>query len=130
MENKNIKLDPKKIRNDILLILAILIIFVVPLSIFLVFGKEGDCAEVLVDGESVGVYSLSKNTVVDIATEKGGINRLEIKEHSAKIIYANCPDGICSKHRKINKTNETIVCLPHKVVVKIVSKNNEVDITT
>ncbi len=129
MENKTTIFSTNKLKNDILLILAILIIFLVPLAIFLFGGEEGAYAEVLIDGKSAVVYSLSENITVDIDTEKGGRNILEIKENSAKIIFANCPDGICSKHRKINKTNETIVCLPHKVVVKIISKNNGVDIT-
>jgi hypothetical protein len=32
---------------------------------------------------------------------------------------ADCPDKLCVKQRSIAKEGETIVCLPHRVVVKI-----------
>ena len=34
---------------------------------------------------------------------------------------ANCPDKICEGHNKISYKGETIVCLPHKVVIEIVA---------
>lgn len=125
MEEKN----KQRHNNDLLLLLAL---FVIALLVFLIFkftGKQGDYAEVTVGSKVVGRYSLSENTVVDISEKSGQLNRLEIKNGSAKIVSANCPDGICKAHRQINKTNETIICLPHKTVVKIVSgKIKEVDI--
>ena len=45
----------------------------------------------------------------------------------------NCPDKICVNHAAISKKGETIVCLPHKVVVEVVDENgtqdgNQIDI--
>ncbi|MFR4337598.1 MAG: NusG domain II-containing protein [Lachnospira pectinoschiza] len=33
---------------------------------------------------------------------------------------ADCPDKLCVKTGMISKTGETIVCLPHRVVVEII----------
>ena len=33
---------------------------------------------------------------------------------------ADCPDKLCVKTGRISKTGETIVCLPHRVVVEII----------
>ena len=38
---------------------------------------------------------------------------------------ANCPDKICEGHQKISYKGETIVCLPHKVVIEIVTDDSE-----
>ena len=35
------------------------------------------------------------------------------------MIEADCPDKLCVHQKAIERTNETIVCLPHKVVVEI-----------
>ncbi len=43
---------------------------------------------------------------------------------------ADCPDGICANHKPIHKTGESIICLPHKVVVTVISdksNDNEID---
>ena len=45
--------------------------------------------------------------------------RLADKDGSVTVQDADCPDKICEKHRAINRTGETIICLPHKLVVEI-----------
>jgi len=36
------------------------------------------------------------------------------------VIEADCPDKICVKHTNIKNAGETIICLPHKLVIEIV----------
>ena len=38
---------------------------------------------------------------------------------------ADCPDQICVRHKAISKSGESIVCLPHKVVVEISSEEEQ-----
>ncbi|MHA5179805.1 NusG domain II-containing protein [Oenococcus oeni] len=40
-----------------------------------------------------------------------------------KIVEANCPDQICVQHAAIGKAGQSIVCLPHKLIVKIKSSD-------
>lgn len=124
MENNKVK---SKIKNDILLIAIVLAVSLSIFSIFKFSGKKGEVAEVSVDGKVIASYSLSKDTTVTISEKSAQENRLVIENGFAKIDYANCPDKICQKHKKISKTNETIVCLPHKLVIKIVSAEKNVD---
>ena len=48
-------------------------------------------------------------------------NRIVIKDGVACVSQANCPDKICVGHRAVRKGNESIGCLPHKLVVEITS---------
>ena len=57
---------------------------------------------------------LNKDKTVDL---KGNI--LVIKDGKAFIESADCKNQICVNHKPISKTGETIVCLPHKVLVEI-----------
>ena len=47
-------------------------------------------------------------------------NMLVIKDGHASIKNADCPDGLCIKQGSISKSNESIICLPNKLVVRIV----------
>ncbi len=73
---------------------------------------------VTVDGETWGSYSLAEDREVEIRTEKG-VNRLVIRDGEAYVEFADCPDGICADHKPISRTKESIVCLPHGVVITV-----------
>ena len=47
-------------------------------------------------------------------------NLLVIKDGKADVTEADCPDKLCVHQKAISKTNETIVCLPNKVVVQVI----------
>ena len=72
------------------------------------------------DGEVYGTYELSKNQTIPIETSHG-TNQLVIKNGKAHMEEADCPDGYCKKQGSIQKVNETIVCLPHKLVAEVES---------
>ena len=109
-----------KIRNDIILIAVILIAVTLFSLVMLLIRKEGDCAYVTVDGKPFGEYPLCENVTVEIGSGDG-YNILVIEDGSAYVREASCPDGICSSHRPIRYGGESIVCLPNKVVIEIVS---------
>lgn len=117
-------------KNDLILIGVILILAVFAFGVFFMTRKEGANVVVTVDGKEFGTYSLEENRVVEIESEYG-TNLLHISNHKAKMEDATCPDLLCVNQHSINKTGETIVCLPNKVVVTVENgENNEVDITT
>lgn len=41
------------------------------------------------------------------------------------MIYADCKDKICKNHKEISKSNESIICLPNKVEVTVISDKSE-----
>lgn len=41
------------------------------------------------------------------------------KNYEISMLYSSCPDKICVHHRAISMTGENIICLPHKLVIKI-----------
>lgn len=44
------------------------------------------------------------------------------------MIEADCPDHYCVDHAAIDKVNETIVCLPHRVVLEITGGGEEKEV--
>lgn len=122
----------RKLRNDIIFI-SVLLAVVISLGLgFYYLRPAGDVVVVTVDGEVWGTYPLDTDVVVDIRTGENGaqLNRLVIKDGRAFVESASCPDGICAGHKPVHKTGQSIVCLPHKVVVtvKAADSQNEPDI--
>ena len=101
--------------------ILILIILLAALAVFLIRGfltEKGDRVLITVDGRVTGEYSLAEDRRVLIG--KGSFqNELIIKDHQARMIRADCPDKICVRHKAVSRVGETIVCLPHKVIVTV-----------
>ncbi|MCD8021030.1 MAG: NusG domain II-containing protein [Clostridiales bacterium] len=111
-------------KNDILLLLIFLVIALVCGLWFFMGRQAGETVQITVDGEVVGTYSLYQDRTVDI-DGVGGNNTLVISDGQADMTEADCPDKICVDHRSISNVGETIVCLPHKVVVEIISSGED-----
>lgn len=111
----------KKHRNDIILIVVVLIVAAVGLVYLNFFRATGDTVTVTVDGVGYGVYSLSENRTEDIYTGEDNLhhNRLVIRDGKAWMESASCPDGICVAHKPIFRDGESIICLPNRVVVTV-----------
>ena len=121
----------RKRRNDIVFILALVIICAsVGLAFFFLRG-EGDTVCVTVDGNTFGTYSLADDATIEITNSDGVCtNILIIKDGEAHVQYADCPDGICVDHKPIRREGESIVCLPNRVVITVYKseKTNDPDI--
>ena len=106
-------------KNDFLLILGVLVLAGAVLLWTNIAKRDvGGSAVVYVDGESSAAYKLDEEGEFLIETEHG-TNLLVIKEGKADMMEADCPDRLCVKQHAIYKTGETIVCLPHRVVIEI-----------
>jgi len=79
---------------------------------------EGAVAVIYVDGAEYKRLPLDTDTEVTVDTEYGE-NIIAIEDGFADCIDADCKDRLCVNQKKINRVNQTIVCLPHKLVVKI-----------
>ena len=121
-------MEKKKIKRDIMLISTLIIVCVAAfLIINFVVKKDGITAVVKVDGNIVYMLPLDKNASVTVEGYQGGSNTVVIENGTIYMKDADCPDKLCEKTGKISKNGETIVCLPHRVVVEIQGGEGNVD---
>ncbi len=106
-------------KNTYILLLAVCLIAICIFAANKVLAKTGDCAEVSIDGEVVYELPLSENTELLITGSDGGSNKLIISDGVCYITEADCPDKLCIKQGKISHNGESIICLPHKLVITI-----------
>ena len=79
---------------------------------------QGSQVVITVDGEVYGKYDLSEDQVIEVKKDDF-YNRIRIEDDKAYMEEADCPDGYCEEQGKISDRTQTIVCLPHKLVVEI-----------
>ena len=118
-QNNQSSANKRKVKNDIILILSLILTLSIVGLCFMFFRADGNTVTVTVDGKHFGTYSLNQNTSVEIRTGESGenLNVLIIENGRAYVSSATCPDGICASHKPIFREGESIVCLPHRVVI-------------
>lgn len=107
---------------DLILVGGLLVVAAV---LFLVLGRwsaQGRTVEVQVDGKTIATLSLDIDTTYIIDGVDGGHNTLVIAGGRATVTDATCPDGVCVRHRAIDRAGQSIICLPNKVVVNVVGE--------
>ena len=81
----------------------------------------GKIANIYVDGEcirSVDLSDVSESFEFDVETP-AGTNRIRVEKGRICVISADCPDEVCVKTSWIGDSSMPIVCLPHRLVIKI-----------
>lgn len=106
-------------KKDFILITAIIAAAAVS-ALLITFARRygGAAVRVTIDGRFYGEYDLSGDQSVSI-DEKLGHNRIVIENGSAYMADADCPDGYCMEYKPISRGGETIICLPHRLVVEV-----------
>lgn len=81
-------------------------------------ASDRQILKISVDGKVYGEYSLEDKQEIKI----GDTNVCQIEEDgTVSMTEADCPDHLCVKQGKIKEFGESIVCLPNKVVLEIVT---------
>ena len=119
-------------RADVLLISIVLIAalaFLVPRWLSNDADKGGPGKElkanITVDGKLFKTVTLTKEEqTIEVRTERG-YNILKVHEYGIEMFDADCPDQVCLGFGFITLPKQTIVCLPHRVLVEIASGAGE-----
>lgn len=94
-------------------------VFLLAGTLFLAFrpGDHGAWAVVTKDGVEIGRYALDGERVAAIGEDEWNI--LQISHGTAAVVEANCGDHTCVRTGEIFREGESIVCLPHHLIIRI-----------
>lgn len=95
--------------------IALLILCIIRLS-----STDGAYAVVSVNGTETARYPLSEEITEELQGVEAGHVRLVIHDGTADVAEASCPDQLCVHQARISKAGETIVCLPSRIVIRII----------
>lgn len=104
----------------------------VPLSREGPFGTAGNGGETIryclilypQEGVSCECYE-SKPDLALAVSEGSSYNLLAVSEFGVSVEAADCRDQICVHHRPVKDSTESIVCLPHRLVVEIAGETDK-----
>lgn len=105
-------------KRDGILIGCFLFIGIIFLAYTYLHTSEEKNILVKVDGKCVKTFSIKDTVTYKITSEKG-TNILRIAEGKVWLEDADCPDRVCVNTGKIKYPGQSIICLPHKVVIEI-----------
>lgn len=108
-------------RGDIILVLALVFLSCVLIfSAFIARTEPPAYAVVSVSGETVAVLPIEKNTVLEVG-EGERKNTVVVENGEVYILDASCPDKVCVSCGAVSKNGDIILCLPNRLIVRIVS---------
>ena len=79
---------------------------------------------VYINGEIYRTEPLSADCEFTVSTELGS-NTIRIHDETVSVIYADCPDKVCVHSGSISGGSVPIICLPHRLEIRIVSAEDD-----
>lgn len=111
----------KRHRFDLILVLSLIFVAIISLILIFALRTEGNAVEVELDGRHYATYSLATDGEYKI----GEGNVLVIEGGAARMSWADCPDKTCVSTRPARYGGESIICLPHKISVTVISAEDD-----
>lgn len=88
-------------------------------------NEDGSYLRIELNGKEYGRYPLNKDKTFKIKIDEDEYNVVEIKNKEVRMKEANCRDLLCTHMPSIKKVGETIVCLPHRLILEIISSDDK-----
>lgn len=114
---------------DIKIIIFAVVLWIVSIVLsFKLVNGSNEKAVIYVNGEVYASYNL--NDIKDreiIEINNNGKNVVEITKNGVRVIQSDCKDKSEIREDYINKPWQTLICLPHKLVIKIEGGGDDID---
>lgn len=113
-------------RDYILFAVTIISILLSSIFIYSMPEKQNAILQIRIEDKIYGEYDLNVDQNISI----NDTNTCVIKDKTVTMTNASCPDKLCVHTLPINQYGGTIICLPNRVILEIITKDNEIDATT
>ncbi len=118
----------KIIRNDIIVILAPLVIALILLIFTLIPQNTGEFVTVSLEGKEIARYRLTEDISLPIKNPDGeALLILTIKDGKAFVTESICRDHSCERMGPVSRSGDSIICLISQVVITVEGSENTVD---
>ena len=113
---------------DIVIIVGFVSLSFLPVFIFSyiqageITGNSMNVAVISARNQEIERITLTGNTgnqFLNIPDIECDSNAVEITNDQIRVKSSTCPEQICVRRGYINKLGQTIVCIPHKVIIEI-----------
>ena len=105
-------------RWDVILIASLLALGLLAAILLPLALPSGRAVSVELNGKQLAEYPLDVDARIELG-DGSWSNLLVIEDGTAFFERADCPDGGCIARAPISREGETIICLPHRLVIRI-----------
>ena len=105
-------------KTDVIVALVAIIVCISIIIVRQCFSVRGKTVAVYYNNEKKDEFSLYGNTEKTFEFGQGK-NTVCVKNGECYVSFADCRDKICVHHEKIKNKGQTIVCLPHKLIIEV-----------
>ena len=88
--------------------------------------RHAPVAQIYSEGKLIRTVSLSESCEFTITTDIG-YNIVQVSDGSISVTEADCPDKVCINSGAVSSGAIPIICLPHKLEIRIVSGDKDID---
>lgn len=134
-------------KADLILLAALIVCGIIASVALAHTGEDGGEVRLSKSGREIGRYSLDEDinilvnkTAVEMTWPAGqeiafeeapeDYNIVTIRGGKVSVESADCRSQVCVDHRPVSRSGESIICLPHKLVVEIISPDKARDYDT
>ena len=105
-------------KADIILLAVFLLLGAAGMLTLRLQPTEGNTVVISVNGEEYGRYPLSVDREIDVDTGYGH-NTVMISSGTVRVTESNCPNHDCEGFGAISRPAQSIMCIPHRLIVRI-----------
>ncbi len=116
----------KKVLVGLIALLAAAAAGIAIFSVMMNIPRKNPTAEIYQNGVLIKKAPLSVDAEFAVECENG-VNVVTVENGVVRVSYADCPDKVCVNRGAVSGGAVPIVCLPHKLEIRIVDGENSVD---
>ncbi len=117
----------KKVFVGLAVLLAAAVAGVVIFAVMMNIPRKNPTAEIYQNGILIKRAPLSVDAEFTVECESGK-NVVKIENGTVSVTFADCPDKVCVNRGRVSGGAVPIVCLPHKLEIRVVDGENSVDV--
>lgn len=116
----------KKVLAGLAVLLVAAAVGIAIFAIMMNVPRKNPVAEIYQNGVLIKIAPLSESAEFAVECENG-INVVKIENGTIRVAFADCPDKVCVNRGAVNGGAVPIVCLPHRLEIRIVDGEKEAD---
>lgn len=118
-------MNKKIIRNDLILIISLIVIAVTTLILVNILKTPSSSqASVAVNGEVAQIINLNENKDYEVKGTNGELI-IRVKDGAIAVIESNCPHQDCVHIGYVSDANHPIICAYNSVVITILGQGED-----
>ncbi|MDR3766045.1 MAG: NusG domain II-containing protein [Butyricicoccus sp.] len=115
-------------KGDLVIIAIVLLLAALVFAPFALAPSQSLTCEITQDDETIRRVRLGAGYQETITIEGDSVtNVIQIEDDCVYFASSDCPDQVCVRTGKLTRAGQIAVCLPNRVVVRLVGAQDEVD---